>query len=171
VEVEIREVEESDLEGIRDLNMASWLEAYGGIIPEEKIREEVDYTKESLNTKKDDEKLVFLVAEADGRVVGTINFCWGDENTHEFVNLDEEEAQLRAVYLHPEYWQQGIGTELFEQGLELLPDRIETLKVECLKDNEVGRNFYDSKGFTVVNEREIDLFGDKYPTVIEQLEL
>jgi hypothetical protein len=58
VEVEIREVEESDLEGIRDLNMASWLEAYGGIIPEEKIREEVDYTKESLNTKEDDEKLV-----------------------------------------------------------------------------------------------------------------
>ncbi len=171
MEVEIREVEESDLEDIRELNMASWLEAYEGIIPKEKIRKEVDYSRERLKTKKCDEKLIFLVAEADGRVIGMINFCWGDENTHEFVNLDEEEAQLRSVYLHPEYWKQGIGTKLFEQGLELLPNRIEILKVECLKHNEVGRNFYDSKGFTVVNEREIDLFGDRYPTVIQKLKL
>jgi len=51
VEVEIREVEESDLEDIREINMASWLEAYGGIIPKEKIRKEVDYSRERLNTK------------------------------------------------------------------------------------------------------------------------
>ena len=171
MDVVIREVSETDLEDIRELNMQSWLEAYQEIIPEEKIKEEVDYTKERLKRKKNDERLIFLVAEVDEKVVGTINFCWGEENTHEFINLGENEAQLRAVYLHPNYWKQGIGTKLFQNGLKLLPDRIGTLKVESLKENVVGRSFYDSKGFTVINEREIELFGDKYPNLIQKLEL
>lgn len=171
MDVEIRRVEKSDLEDIRELNMQSWLKAYEGIIPEEKIREEVGYTEERLISKKDDEKLIFLVAEVDGKVVGTINFAWGEENTHEFVDLEEEEAQLRAVYIHPEYWQQGIGTKLFERGLEILPDTIDALEVESLEENDVGRSFYDTKGFSIVDEREIELFGDNYPTVIQKLEL
>jgi len=49
-------------------------------------------------------ELIFLVAEVEEKVVGTIKFCWGRNNTHEFIGIDNNEAQLRAVYLYSDYW-------------------------------------------------------------------
>jgi len=147
VNISIREVKESDAEDIQELNMASWLKAYEGIIPEEKMREGISYPRERLEEKKNDDKLIFLVAVVEEKVVGTINFCWSNENTHDFVNVDEDEAQLRSVYLHPDYWSNGIGTRLFKEGKERLPSNIDTLVVESLTENEIGKGFYSKLGF------------------------
>lgn len=172
MEAEIREVKESDLEDIRELNRKSWEKAYRGIIPEEKLEENTgDYPHERLQGKMRDDKLLFLVAEVDGKVVGTINFCWSEENTHDFVNIEQKEAQLRAVYLHPKYWKKGIGTELVKAGVEKIPEKIEKLKVESLAENEIGRGFYSKMGFETVEQGQVELFGDNYPTVIQEKEL
>ncbi len=168
---EIREVEESDLEDIQELNIESWLKTYSDIIPEKKMKKEIGYPRERLLEKKNDDRLVFLVAEVQGKVVGTINFCWSEDNTHEFVDTEENEAQLRSVYLHPDYWNEGIGTKLFRRGLERLPEDKKLLKVESLAENDIGRGFYDKLGFEVVGHSEVDLFGDRYPTVIQQKDL
>jgi len=77
MEISIREVKESDVEDIHELNMKSWLKAYDGIIPQEKMKKRINYPKERLIEKKNDDKLIFLVAVVDEKVVGTINFCWG----------------------------------------------------------------------------------------------
>jgi len=166
MDVSIREVQESDVDDIQELNMASWLEAYDGIIPEEKMRSNINYPVDRLRKKKNDDKLIFLVAEVENKVVGTINFCWSENNTHEFVKTEENQAQLRSVYLHPDYWGNGIGTKLFKNGLKKLPDEITELKVESLKDNDVGRNFYSKLGFEKVEKSQVELFGDKYQTII-----
>ena len=169
--ISIREVRESDAEDIQELNMASWLKAYDGIIPEEKMREGISYPRERLLEKKNDDKLIFLVAVVEEKVVGTINFCWSNENTHDFVNVDENEAQLRSVYLHPDYWGYGIGTRLFEEGKERLPSNIDTLVVESLAENEIGKGFYSKLGFEQIEKNKVELFGDKYETIIQKMEL
>lgn len=169
--ISIREVKESDAEDIQELNMASWLKAYDGIIPEEKMREGISYPRERLIEKKNDGKLIFLVAVVEEKVVGTINFCWSSENTHDFVSADENEAQLRSVYLHPDYWGNGIGTRLFEEGKERLPNNIDTLVVESLAENEIGKGFYGKLGFEQIEKNEVELFGDKYETVIQKMQL
>jgi ribosomal protein S18 acetylase RimI-like enzyme len=169
--VKIREAVKSDLEDIQELNLESWLKAYDGIIPEEKMREGISYPEDRLLEKKNDNKLIFLVAVVDEKVVGTINFCFSKENTHDFVDTDEGEAQLRSVYMHPDYWGNGIGTRIFEEGKELLPNNIGSLKVESLEENEIGRGFYSKLGFKQIARNKVELFGDKYETVIQKKEL
>lgn len=93
------------------------------------------------------------------------------ENTHEFVDTDNEEAQLRSVYLHPDYWGNGIGTKLFNEGKEKLTDNIDTLKVESLAENEIGKGFYSKLGFEQIKQNKVELFGDEYETVIQKKEL
>ena len=171
MDVSIREVEESDVNDIQELNMASWLEAYDGIIPEEKMRSNINYPVDRLRKKKSDNKLIFLVAEVENKVVGTINFCWSENNTHEFIKTEENQAQLRSVYLHPDYWGNGVGTKLFKNGLEELPDKINEVKVESLKDNDIGTGFYSKQGFKKIEESKVELFGDKYNSVIQRMEI
>jgi len=167
----IRNARVSDAEDIEELNTKSWLKAYEGIIPEEKMEEHISYPQDRLKEKKKDDKLIFLVAVVEEKVVGTINFCWSKENTHDFINLNNGEAQLRSVYLHPDYWGEGIGTKLFNEGKEKLPDNIDILKVESIKENEIGRGFYSKLGFEEIEKSQVELFGDKYDTVIQEKHL
>ncbi len=169
---EIRSVEKSDIEDIRELNKKCWEKAFNGIIPEDKIEENTgNYPRGRLREKMEDNELLFLVAEVDGKVVGTINFCWGDANTHEFVDANRGEAQLRSVYLHPDYWGQGIGTKLFQKGLEKIPNNINTLKVESLRENDIGRSFYEKLGFEKVEESSVEIFGNQYDSVIQRKDI
>lgn len=87
------------------------------------------------------------------------------------MNVDEDEAQLRAVYLHPNYWGHGIGTEMFEKGLEEIPKSIKVLKVESLEENDIGRGFYRKLGFEKMRESKVDLFGDEYNSIIQRKDI
>jgi ribosomal protein S18 acetylase RimI-like enzyme len=44
------------------------------------------------------------------------------------------------------------------------------LKVGSLVKNEIGRGFYNKLGFEKTEKNEVELFGDKYNTVIQRKE-
>ncbi len=167
------------LDGVEDaralirINAEAWREAYAEILPDEALArmdpEPTDeHVREAFDRLRDDRERI-LVAEDDTETVrGFCYFRWGDD-TKSFV--DEGETGLKEIYVEPEYWRSGIGTELLEQGLALLPEPIERVRLEMLDGNEVGRRFYRSHGFERTGSSEFEIGGEPYPTSIYTLEL
>ncbi|SDF81832.1 Ribosomal protein S18 acetylase RimI [Halorubrum xinjiangense] len=156
---------------IRELIRAhglSWREAYDNILPEpvldamtvDPTPEEVEGWAEGFG---DDDSAVF-VAVVDGTVRGFVDVRWGEENTKSFVGPDE--ADVKAIYVHPDWWGEGVGTALLDRGLDALPDRVEAVRLEAFADNDVGAGFYEARGFERVETDETEIAGETYPTAI-----
>ena len=146
----------------------SWREAYDDILPESVLDAmTVEPTPEDVEGWADrigsDDGAVF-VALVDGTVRGFVDVRWGAANTKSFV--DPDEAGVKAIYVHPDWWGEGVGTALLERGLDAVPDGVETVRLEALDDNEVGARFYEARGFERVGETESDIAGETCPAAI-----
>lgn len=140
----IRSMTYDDIERVQHIAKVSWQHTYNGIIPEEVQQQFLNMAYSVPMLQKRMEKTNMLLAEIDGQVVGFAAFTKTDE---------DGDAELTAIYLLPEYQQIGIGTQLFEAGLELIEDAHQLfVYVEC--DNVNGRNFYEAKGFELIEEFE-----------------
>jgi ribosomal protein S18 acetylase RimI-like enzyme len=173
---EVRLARHSDLPAIQAAVADSWRVGYDGVIYADRLAEATSdpaefYPGDRFESKLADDELAFLVAIPEGEAEprGIANVNWESENTHEFV--PEGESQFRAVYVHPEHWGEGVGTALFEAGLEHLSPGLDRIWVECLDENDRGKRFYRSLGFSAVDGREIDLYGEPHETRILRREL
>lgn len=161
---------ETDAE-IRELIRAhgrSWRAAYDDILPESLLDAmTVDPTPEEVEEWADgfktDDSAVF-VAVVGGTVRGFVETRWGEGNTKPFVGPDE--AGVKAIYVHPDWWGEGVGTALLDRGLDALPDGVEAVRLEAFADNDVGARFYEARGFKRVETDETEIAGETYPTVI-----
>lgn len=150
--ITVREGTELDISNIRDVAIKTWHHTYVDLIPE-KIQDqflEKAYSDEIL--RKRIENSIFLVAESDEIIVGFAN-----------VFTKDQMAELSAIYIFPNYQGQGIGTMLLNKVISLI-DAVNTISVDVEKGNQVGENFYKSKGFQEVREFEDNLFGHTFQT-------
>ncbi|MGQ3722719.1 GNAT family N-acetyltransferase [Natrialba aegyptia] len=166
--VEIRPAYNEDIKDIQQLLVASWRHGYDGIIPEEKLRNLTTdptefYPEERFDKKRTDSELIYLVGAIEGKVVGIVNVCSGSHNTQEFV--PDNAVQIRSLYVHPDVWRDGVGTQLVTNSLQHV-DGYPTVVVECLEMNCRGRKFYSSLEFKEYDSRTIDLYGQSLNTVI-----
>jgi len=161
---------ETDAE-VRELIRAhglSWRAAYDGILPQAVLDAmTVDPTPEEVEGWADGlggDGATAFVAVVDGTVRGFVDMRWGAENTKPFVGPDE--AGVKAIYVHPDWWGEGVGTALLRRGLDALPDRVERVRLEAFADNDVGARFYEARGFERVGRGETEVAGEAYPTAI-----
>lgn len=110
----------------------------------------------------------FLVAVQDRAVRGHIHLRWGTETTS---IVEQEEAGLKEIYAHPDYWSESIGTALLQHGLDLLPDSITAVTLEMLSGNTIGQRFYEARGFERVGSSEFEIGDESYLTDIYVLHL
>lgn len=169
----IRRATEDDITGIQRAVANSWRQGYDGLISEETLVELTDsptefYPEERFRRKLSDDELLYFVALAGDEIAGIINFCWGEGNTHDFV--DSGGCQIRSLYLDPKFWREGLGTSLFESGREALPAGIDRLFVEVLSANERGCAFYESLGFAEYGHRTITLYDKQLETKLYKQE-
>lgn len=156
-----------DVRGIVRVHARAWRAAYDGLLPAESLAKfsveptpgEVDRWQEGLTANE----AGVLVADDDG-VVGFADLRWGDAETKPFVG--EHEAGLKAIYVDPDRWGEGAGTALLSAGLDLLPAAVEALRLEAFAANDVGRRFYEARGFEATDRGETELDGRRYETVI-----
>ncbi|ADD07680.1 GNAT family acetyltransferase (plasmid) [Natrialba magadii ATCC 43099] len=161
-----------DIAGVVRTHGLAWREAYTGVLPENVLEQVptnpnpdvVERWYERVKTDRDR----FLVAVDDGFVRGYAYFRWGHK-TKEFVG--EAEAGLKEIYVHPDDWGKGIGTELLHTGLEMLPKDLEAVSLEMLSGNDVGSQFYEARGFEQIDERTYRIGERSYPTEIYRLSL
>jgi ribosomal protein S18 acetylase RimI-like enzyme len=162
----------ADARAINRTNESAWREAYDELVSEEVLAEfEPDPSEPQLRQMaahlRDDRDGIFL-AEINDTVRGYGYVRWGDE-TKSFVGSDE--AGLKELYVEPNDWGQGIGTALLEHCIEAVPDSVERLRLEMLVGNDIGRRFYENRGFERTGESEFVLASEAYSTVVYTREL
>lgn len=173
--MEVRPIErESDVRGLIRAHGLAWREAYDGLLPPEILQdqtvnpteEDVQHWQEGLRKNQEG---VLVAVDDEGVVRGFADLRWDDSETKEFVGDDE--ADLKAIYVEPDWWGEGIGTTLLEQGLEILPQSVDVVRLEMFAENDIARRFYEAKGFKQTDTGEYDIAGDSYPTHIYTLQL
>lgn len=142
--------------GVRAVARESWHAAYDPIIGPETVQEHVDewYSvaelEASIAEAADREDAVFLVAIDDSDAV--VGFAQAGPHPER-----PDVAALYRIYVHPDWWGEGIGTALLERLERVLADAFDRLWLAVLADNEVGVSFYESTGFERVGRQDSDL--------------
>lgn len=174
-----------EMRGAIEVTRTAWRAAYADILPESTFSDpDAPLSSEAVRGRFNDiqsrQETVFLVASkgrerVDGddhgvsdddhgvAVYGFAEFVWGD-GVEEFVSDDA--VQLRAIYVDPDRWGEGVGTDLLAAAEEHLPDTARSLVLETFEENEIGTRFYEARGFEAVDEHTYDVDGESYPTVI-----
>ena len=160
--MDIRPAIASDRGAIRVVARDTWHDTYDELGPET-IDETVDewYADDALEEELERPGTAFLVAEADGEVVGF---------THGVVQGDEGDV-LRMV-VHPDHQREGIGTALHERLREDLEDfNMKRMRAIDLASNEASRRFYEGLGFERTEEGFVEIGGEERQEAVYTLEL
>ncbi|MGF9965827.1 N-acetyltransferase family protein [Bacillus rhizoplanae] len=145
----IREMKEEDIPSVQHVAKNSWNDTYTDIIPisvQERFLQHA-YSYDMMKHRLQHSHL--FVGEVDGEIVGFANF-----SPIKYQN----ETELGAIYLLPEYQGNGIGTALLRKGITIL-EGVKKIYINVESENKKGKAFYNTKGFAVVDAFEEDFDG------------
>ena len=110
-------------------------------------------TKEWIENKKPGQHR--LVAEVDGRAAGMIGV------TH-YQRARLKHAGRLGMYVHPDYWGQGIGSSLLAAALDIADNWLDLKRMELsvFTHNEVAIHLYKKFGFEKEGRRRCFAFGE-----------
>ena len=163
--MEIRPARRGDAERIAAVARETWHAAYGDVLSADAIDATVDewYAPASLRAAIDRETGSFVVAEADGEVVGYLQAGYRESVGNVVVS---------RVYVLPDYWGEGVGTAMLERvATELHEAGYERVSAVVLADNELGRAFYDARTFEEVGRQTTTFGGEEHDEVIVAADL
>lgn len=150
--MEVRQATGDDIEGVQRVARRAWTAAYEDIVG----RAEIDacmrewYSREFLEERLDASDLGYFVAVTDKEVVGYASAG---------PRKGDSEGQLFTIYVDPDHWGEGVGTELLAAATDHLAMLgMERMRVEVFAENDVGNAFYQTHGFDCVDQREFELF-------------
>lgn len=158
--IEIREATAADAQAIQAVARASWHAAYQEILAQETIPEVVDSWYDPERLVRDDiqaDSRPVFVAERDD-VVGFIEGI-DDDTVDDGSGKDHGGAELYRFYVRPDSWGEGIGTALLERLESRLREMgFSELRLTVFAANDVGVQFYESRGFERVDEERDEQF-------------
>lgn len=142
----IRPATEADLDAVGDLCVIAYASA-GHLDPADVYAETLRDARTRAQTAE------ILVAERDGRMVGTVTICPPGTPFSEIGRAGESEFRFLAVA--PEAWRSGVGEALVEACEERAAARGDAAHVICVIDiNDGAHRFYDRLGFSRLPERD-----------------
>ena len=145
----IRKMSKEDIKDVQNVAKKSWYATYEGIIPRE-IQDSFlkhAYSDDMMEYRLKNSNM--FVAEVEGEVIGFINFSSLNENN---------ESELSAIYINPEYQGYGIGTQLLQICTSELT-KLKAIYLDVEKENKSGLSFYKKKEFEVVDEYDDNFDG------------
>jgi len=150
----IRKAVAKDAEAIARVHICSWQKTYEQFIPESILStlSIEERTNQWLALIQDG--VTVLVLEIQQQIIGFVSLC-------EFRDGEKGKltGEISAIYLAPEYWHQGFGTELCVAALsELSQTGYEKVGLWVLEDNVQARNFYEKLGFIASSETKLEEF-------------
>jgi GNAT superfamily N-acetyltransferase len=150
-DVALRSAEESDVAAIADVARASWHAAYDDILGPETVDDTVDEWYDEQELLDAVGGACFLVAETED----VIGFAHASELADK-----TGVAELYRLYVDPEYWGNGVGSKLLSRVEDVLRERgVDRLQTIVIEANDVGRTFYEDRGFGPVKELSSELPG------------
>lgn len=152
--MKIRPATRADAADIEHVARASWHAAYDDIIGVSAVDEMVDdwYEHDELADSIEQPDTSTVVANGDDEIVG---FAQGVPTED-----GPAEAAIPRIYVHPDHWGEGIGTALLGELSEAMKGAgYRDVWLTVLAENEVGRKFYEARGFDEVGRRATELAG------------
>jgi GNAT superfamily N-acetyltransferase len=134
----IRPALPGDVDGIARVHIASWTTTYRGLMPDDVI-DEFSFVrrKEWWQRSLDEHPQELVVAEADSRIVGFVNYGADREDDPVY------HGEIYALYLLEGYQKKGLGRSLVRAASEgLLGVGISSMLVWVLATNPT-RRFYE----------------------------
>lgn len=127
--VEIRRPRTEDIEELHQffrivISETFAREGLAGLIDD--IKAEIESKKNYLQLDLDSkgEKRYFLIALAENKIIGTIEYGPASQLIHDCTNGKlGNHVEVGTVFVHPEYQRQGIGNKLLAEMLHTLKDR------------------------------------------------
>ena len=159
--MKIRKAKPEDTEYIQEAAERTWKETYIEILHEQTIQRIIDdwYGSESLK-RQIREHRYFYIIEEDGGLAGFIN-----------ATVEDNIAELHRLYIYPDYWRQGFGTELYSKLEEELPSEVKKIRLTIIPENDPAVEFYQGHGFEKVEEKSTELKGEEVTQEIMEKEI
>ena len=144
-----------DAETIATIHVRTWQSAYEGIMPAQylaslSIQDRAHLWRRVVSEQRD----TVLLALAPHREAGFISF--GPSRDKD----GKEKAEIYAIYVLSEFWNQGIGRELLEEAERRIKDsNFIALTLWVLEKNLLARRFYEARGFRLDTSRKEETIG------------
>jgi ribosomal protein S18 acetylase RimI-like enzyme len=145
VEIELRPAESEDAPGLARVSVDSWQTAYRGLVSQSFLDslnyEERERAWRERLTVGDEEWWGLLV---DGRVAGFVALCPASPE-----DGGPRVGELHGIYLHPDFFDRGLGRRLMELALARLrlsghPEAV----LWVIDGNRRAERFYKAAGWT-----------------------
>ncbi|MFF7375467.1 GNAT family N-acetyltransferase [Streptomyces massasporeus] len=143
----IREMTLADCEGVAEVRVGGWRSSYRGLVPQsylDGLSVEEDAERRRTHLAQGDGRVVNLVAEGTGgAIVG-----WACHGPYRDGEVLTEDAELYALYVHPDQVGRGVGRALLTESVARCRAAGHgRLLLWVLKENDRARRFYERAGF------------------------
>jgi ribosomal protein S18 acetylase RimI-like enzyme len=144
-----------------EVHMRSWEVAYKDIIPIDFIREK-NATRPALYERViTDENTNTYVIQSDRKTVGIMRVAPPQDD-----DVDDDFFELHFLYLHPDYFRMGIGTQAMNFAFEKARKLTKTgMIVWVLAENINSVNFYKKCGFTADGKTSEKDYGKRLKSI------
>jgi GNAT superfamily N-acetyltransferase len=137
----------ADCDRVAEIRVGGWRSAYRGLIPQsylDGLSVEEDAERRRTYLSQGDGSVVNLVAEdAGGELVG-----WACHGPYREGEVRTEDAELYAIYVHPDRMGRGVGRALLTESVARCSAAGHgRLLLWVLKENDRARRFYERAGF------------------------
>lgn len=106
--------------------------------PEEQQQKWIQWASqtETIQERLHSENVTTLIAVKEGKTVGT-----------GYVKKENNTAYIGAIYIHPEYQKQKIGTQILTQLLTLIPEHYFEAEAQISEENIPSKKLFTKHGF------------------------
>jgi len=140
----VRRATVDDAEAIERIRVQTWRATYRGLLPDgliDQLQQNVERRRERLRLARPSEVVGYAFA--------------GPERTHD----REYPGEVYAIYVLPAAQGKGHGRALIRQcARELAAGGMTSLLIWVLRENKIGRRFYERLGGTPVREKPLEEF-------------
>ncbi|HEY3436958.1 MAG TPA: GNAT family N-acetyltransferase [Actinotalea sp.] len=143
-DVTIRPATPQDADQIAAVHVASWREAYSGVVAEDYLAHlDVAARAERWRTQltEDSRRVKVWVAEDEGHIVGFASLGPSLDD-----DAERDTLQIYTIYLEPASWGRGVARELMRTVLAAVTPGV-PVTLWVLEANERARHFYRRHGF------------------------
>lgn len=144
--VAVRDMGAGDIDRVSEIRVRGWQSAYRGLLPDshlDGLSVAEDAGQRRALFARSGPAVVNLVAEQGGAVVG-----WAAHGPCRDGEVRTADAELYAIYVHPEHLGRGVGRALLQESVRragaLGHPR---MRLWVLKGNVAARRFYERAGF------------------------
>ena len=150
----VRRATVDDAEAIERIRVETWRATYRGLLPDgliDQLQPNVERRRERLRSLSPSD--LNFVAE-DGSVVVGYAFA-GPERSHD----RDYPGEVYAIYVLPDAQGKGHGRALIREcASELAARGMSAMLIWVLRENQIGRGFYEHLGGTPVREKPLEEF-------------